>query len=122
MNGLFVNEAYGQYQGNRSIHRGSTVLRKISIFVALTVSVCVLISSAMAGGGIVVPHQAQLDPTLMAHKDQGVWYFLCEAPTFYKRIPPHYVTYGPPPPPYCCPPAHPGIPNGRPPQVVVAPN
>jgi len=39
-----------------------------------------------------------LDPTLTAFKEQGVWYFLCEAPTYCQRIPPHYLIYGPPPP------------------------
>lgn len=43
-----------------------------------------------------------LDVSLMGFKDQGVWYFLCEAPAYPVRIGPHYLTYGPPPP--CCPP------------------
>jgi hypothetical protein len=52
-----------------------------------------------------------LDPTLMAFKDQGVWYFLCEAPVHNYRIPPHYLTYGPPPVPYCPPPMYPAVPQ-----------
>lgn len=40
-----------------------------------------------------------LDHTLMAFKEQGVWYFLCTAPLYCQRIPPHVQTYAPPPPP-----------------------
>lgn len=103
-------------------HRGKAVSGKITFIVALIASVFVFVSMAVAGGpGFGQPHQARLDPTLTAFKDQGVWYFLCEAPIYNKRIPDHYATYGPPPPPYCCPPVHPGVPNAKPPQVVVAP-
>jgi len=45
-----------------------------------------------------------LDPTLMGFKEIGTWYFLCTAPTYMDRIPPHYLTFGPPPVPYCPPP------------------
>jgi hypothetical protein len=67
------------------------------------------LSLAFAGGpGQVGPAPAQygppLDPTLMAMKEAGVWYFLCEAPIYPQKIPPHYLTFGPPPPAYCCPP------------------
>ncbi|MBI5570253.1 MAG: hypothetical protein HY914_09940 [Desulfomonile tiedjei] len=41
-----------------------------------------------------------LDYTLMGFKNQGVWYFLCEAPVVVYRVPPHYLTYAPPPPCY----------------------
>ncbi len=51
-----------------------------------------------------------LDVSLMGFKDQGIWYFLCEAPTYPVRIGPHYLMYGPPPP--CCPP--PGVRQGYP--------
>ncbi len=95
-------------------HRGVVVLKKLIIIVVLIASCSFAASVALAGGGVVVPQRAQLDPTLMAFKDQGVWYFPCEAPIFNPRIPPHYVTYGPPPPPYCCPPVNPGIPNSKP--------
>jgi hypothetical protein len=43
------------------------------------------------------------DLSLMAFKEQGIWYFLCSAPEFPYRIPLHYLTYGPPPP-QCVPP------------------
>jgi len=63
------------------------------------------IASALAGPAA-VPHAvkpaAPLDASLMAFKEHGVWYDLCEAPAFLVRIPPHYATYGPPPVP-CCP-------------------
>jgi hypothetical protein len=52
-----------------------------------------------------------LDPTLMAWKEQGAWYFLCYAPVYPYRIPPHYLTYGPPPAPYCPPPCVPAMPQ-----------
>lgn len=44
-----------------------------------------------------------LDVSLMAFKEAGIWYFLCTAPMYCQRIPPHYQTYAPPPPP-CYPP------------------
>jgi len=55
-----------------------------------------------AGGSYMGKPAAPLDASLMAFKNQGVWYDLCEAPAFAVRIPPHYATYGPPPVP-CCP-------------------
>lgn len=73
------------------------------------VLVCVILLSAafcLAGGPRPTYMPAPLDESLMAFKEQGVWYFLCEAPMFPYRIPVHYQTYGPPPP--CGPPAHPG--------------
>lgn len=56
------------------------------------------------GGGTGGASSPPLDPTLMGMKEHGAWYFLCVAPTFPCRIPPHYMTYGPPPPQYCPPP------------------
>lgn len=53
-------------------------------------------------GGPGTMRPAPLDPVLMGFKEQGVWYFLCTAPEYCYRIPPHFQTYGPPPPP-CCP-------------------
>ncbi|MEW6350573.1 MAG: hypothetical protein AB1646_16030 [Thermodesulfobacteriota bacterium] len=50
------------------------------------------------------PHVPSLDVTLMAFKEQGAWYFLCEAPQFQCRTPHHYSSFGPPPP-HCPPPA-----------------
>lgn len=63
------------------------------------------ISAACAGGPYSGKPAAPLDVSLMAFKEQGVWYDLCEAPAFHVRIPPHYATYGPPPVPCCPPPA-----------------
>ena len=51
-------------------------------------------------------NEPPLDVSLMAFKDQGVWYFLCDAPAYPVRIGPHYLMYGPPPP-YCPPPGGP---------------
>lgn len=76
--------------------------------ILLFVFICSL-SLAVAGGPghgapAKAPYGPPLDPTLMAMKEAGVWYFLCEAPIYPERIPPHYMTFGPPCPPYCCPP------------------
>jgi hypothetical protein len=60
--------------------------------------------TASYGGGTGGASNPQLDSTLMGMKEHGAWYFLCTAPIFPCRIPPHYMTYGPPPPPYCPPP------------------
>jgi hypothetical protein len=60
---------------------------------------------AFAGGPARAPKLPPLDDTQMAFKEQGAWYFLCVAPVFCERIPPHYLTYGPPPP-QCPPPPY----------------
>lgn len=63
---------------------------------------CAWTSWASGPGGPAAMAPAPLDPVLMGFKEEGVWYFLCEAPAYLHRIPPHFQTYGPPPPP-CCP-------------------
>ena len=45
-----------------------------------------------------------VDWSMMAFKEQGVWYFLCEAPVYLYRIPPHFLTFAPPPPCWPTPP------------------
>lgn len=73
---------------------------------AMTAAVIVLVlmasslSYAQQSHAVAAP---PLDPVLSGFKDQGVWYFLCTAPYYPVRIPPHYLTFGPPPP--CGPPA-----------------
>lgn len=84
---------------------------KRTVFIGvIVISFCFLQTPANAGG---TPHLAgpALDYTLMGFKEQGVWYFLCCAPTYGCRIPPHYLTIGPPPPPYCPPPCVPVSPH-----------
>jgi hypothetical protein len=71
--------------------------------VLVTIAVLLPMAAVSYGGGAPRASGPQLDPTLMGMKEHGAWYFLCEAPIFPYRIPPHYLTYGPPPPP-CCPP------------------
>ena len=87
-----------------------------SRFVAITVAfglTLVLLASVSFGGSPVQKPMVPLDITLMAFKEQGVWYDLCEAPAFLVRIPPYYATFGPPPsycpPPLCGPPMPPRI-------------
>jgi len=84
--------------------------RLVLLFVvaALILPVC----HAVAGGTPPPAQYPPLDYTLMAFKEQGVWYFPCVAPMYPVRIPPHYLTFGPPPPPcppppMCLPPAPP---------------
>lgn len=76
------------------------ILRVISVLVFIIFSV----PMESTAGGTTGRGSAPLDETLMSFKEQGVWYFLCTAPVFNCRIPPHYLTYGPPPPEYCPPP------------------
>jgi hypothetical protein len=93
-------------------------LRIHILFVAIAlVTMC---ASAHAGGaagnqpGYVGP---ELDPVLMGNKEFGTWYFLCDAPQYGNRIPPHYATYAPPSRSYCPPP-----PPQVPPQCGPPPN
>jgi hypothetical protein len=72
------------------------------------------VSAVTYAGGTPRVQEPPLDTTLMGMKEQGVWYFLCTAPAFPHRIPPHYATYGPPPPP-CGP-----VPCAPPPALVPA--
>jgi hypothetical protein len=78
------------------------------ILALLTVSL-----AAFAGGTTGSPKLPPLDDTQMAFKEQGVWYFLCTAPVFCDRIPPHYLTYGPPPAQCPPPPCFPAMPAKR---------
>ncbi|AFM27098.1 hypothetical protein [Desulfomonile tiedjei] len=72
----------------------------MSKIVVLFTAICIVAASFLAyAGGNSRVHQPPLDVSLMAFKEQGAWYFLCTAPAFPYRIPPHYATYGPPPPP-----------------------
>lgn len=73
-----------------------TVIKKLAVFVLL---IGVLLCSSVYAGGTAGGKEPPLDPVLMGMKEQGVWYFLCAAPAYPHRIPPHYATYGPPPPP-----------------------
>lgn len=69
----------------------------------VAVIMCVApMSVAWADGPQFGKPPAPLDLSLMAFKEHGAWYYLCEAPAYRVRIPPHYATYGPPPVP-CCP-------------------
>ncbi|MCL5123271.1 MAG: hypothetical protein M1511_02000 [Deltaproteobacteria bacterium] len=76
-----------------------------SILIVMIVLMGLTMSPMCFAGGPGGPGGAMqgppLDYTLMGFKEQGAWYFLCTAPEYPKRIPPHYQTYGPPPPPYC---------------------
>ncbi len=75
--------------------------------VLITITVLLQLCASSYGGGTGGASTPPLDTTLMGMKEHGAWYFLCVAPTFPCRIPPHYLTYGPPPPPYCPPPCAP---------------
>ncbi len=72
-----------------------------SLFAAIIVTVVLTLSAFAGPSGRSGP--PALDASLMAFKEIGIWYFLCVAPEYPCRIPPHYQTYGPPPPP-CAPP------------------
>lgn len=84
---------------------------KVFRFVLALVLALILAPLSSYSGG---PRQTlpPLDHSLTAFKEIGVWYFLCVAPTYHHRIPPHFETYGPPPPPCypmpCAPPRVPG--------------
>ncbi len=77
------------------------MITKLSRLVAIMILMTLLLGSVCYAGGQRVAYGPPLDETLMAFKEQGVWYFLCEAPVYPYRIPPHYLTFAPPPPPYC---------------------
>jgi hypothetical protein len=77
------------------------VTKKVLYLLAIVASASLFSPMLVKAGGSVAAYGPPLDASLMAFKEQGVWYFLCEAPTYPYRIPPHYLTYGPPPP--CCP-------------------
>jgi hypothetical protein len=79
---------------------------KTLTLVSITIAVLLQLCAAAHGGGKGGASTPPLDTTLMGMKEHGAWYFLCVAPTFPCRIPPHYLTYGPPPP-YCPPPCMP---------------
>jgi len=75
----------------------------LTVLAVMVLATSCLPTDSLAGGR--GPRgSARLDDTLMGFKEQGIWYFLCTAPVFDQRIPPHYLTYGPPPPNYCPPP------------------
>lgn len=83
------------------------IVVSLALVAMLGVTQLPTVSSA---GGPGPPHYGPpLDGSLMAHKEQGVWYFLCTAPHYPYRIPPHYLVYGPPPP-ACAPPPCVGAP------------
>jgi len=101
------------------------VKRKHIVFISIIIAFWSIAPAAQAGGSLARRGPA-LDYTLMAFKEQGIWYFLCCAPEYGLRIPPHYLTFGPPPPHYCPPPCAP-VPQGirglpRPLTRVIAPD
>lgn len=91
--------------------RGRKVTRKFFCVLPVIAVAMMLSPMALNAGGFAPAYGPPLDTSLMAFKEQGAWYFLCEAPTYPYRIPPHYLTYGPPPPcgpvPPCGPPLGP---------------
>jgi hypothetical protein len=76
-------------------------LRKILglLFVASVLLFLGLPGSVHAGSAGKRQASPPLDHTLMAFKQQGIWYFLCDAPIPTGGIPPSYLSYFPPPPP-----------------------
>lgn len=60
-------------------------------------------------GGTPLHYAAPVDPVLTGFKEQGVWYFLCTAPVYQYRVPPHYTSYAPLPQP-CPVPVGPPVP------------
>ncbi len=92
------------------------------LFVIITL--CVVMPLSTAGPASAQQDQRQewpkLDSTLMATKEYGVWYFLCEAPEFQCRTANYYLTFAPPPP-YCPPPVICPPPVPCQPPVVCAP-
>ncbi len=84
----------------------------------LSVLVLLLPGLSAAAGPLPPPgfSQPPLDLSLMAFKEQGAWYFLCEAPVYLYRIPPHVLTFAPPPPCWPMPPYRapaPQVPHGN---------
>lgn len=87
-------------------------MAQLKVLAGVMAAASLLIVSAPCYGQ--QPHWASappLDVALRGFKDQGVWYFLCTAPYYEVRIPPHYLVYGPPPP-YCPPPPVPPSSHG----------
>ncbi len=82
------------------------------LILPLCVSMVLLSPMLSTAGGNPVVAGPMLDETLMGMKEQGVWYFLCTAPAYPYRIPPHFMTFGPPPPP-CVEPPGTICPNGN---------
>jgi len=82
---------------------GSDILTKKVILLAV---VALLMLTQLPGtstaGGSMRYARPEIDHVLTGFLEQGVWYFLCTAPTYPYRIAPRYMTYGPPPPD-CCP-------------------
>jgi hypothetical protein len=81
------------------------MVKKLGAIIVLATFVSLVPAIAVAGAPVGAPGPGGLPPldqSLMAFKEQGVWYFPCVAPAYLCRIPPHYATYGPPPP--VCPP------------------
>ncbi len=74
----------------------------MKVFAFITLSIC-LPCGHVCAQGLGLQHGPSLDMTLMAFKEQGAWYYLCEAPEFQCRTPNHYLSFAPPPP-YCPPP------------------
>ncbi len=66
---------------------------KTLTLVSITIAVLLQLCAASHGGGTGGASTPPLDTTLMGMKEHGAWYFLCVAPTFPCRIPPHYLTY-----------------------------
>jgi hypothetical protein len=102
------------YLNNDIISRGLIILlrkrftlRSLIVMLACIITMCSVLNGPVWGGFVPRVPAAPLDQSLMAFKEQGVWYYLCSAPVYPCRIPPHYLTFGPPPPHYCPPPCAP---------------
>src|SRR5271157_6588737 len=103
--GSFQHDVRGAEVGSRII--------LCFLWFMIVLGLVVVVPGVNAGGYGQMP---PLDESLIGMKEQGVWYFLCDAPIFFYRIPPHYATFGPPPPPCvdfsgpgCVPPRNPGV-------------
>ncbi len=78
---------------------GAGLKARVTAIIIFAVIVLTQFAPTCGAGAPAGAYGPPLDESLMAFKEQGVWYFLCIAPAYPYRIAPQYATYGPPPPP-----------------------
>ncbi len=84
----------------RQITIGSGKLKGLLVTLFVAAMVMSMLAPGIAQAGPADRrNEPQLDHQLMAFKDTGMWYFLCEAPLVQDHVPPSYLTAWPPPPP-----------------------
>ncbi len=84
----------------RQTTTGSGKLKRLIVIVFVAAVVISMLAPCIAQAGPASRRNGPpLDYQLMAFKNSGVWYFLCDAPLVQDTVPPSYLTAWPPPPP-----------------------